>query len=143
MHVRMQIDTILEACSSIETAVLVSDFYALKDDLGPTTLAAAKLAFIDAHVTPFMAFLTATIDKNAAAAASASTVASSTAAPSSSTTVPCTSAPLGLTHLVGTGMTIADIAVYSTSCFLGRHLGGDCVAAHPKVARFVAQYEAM
>lgn len=129
---RAPVPLLQEACQALETQLLVSDWYALKDELGPATLAAAKLAFADTVVTPFLSSLAAILDTNKAKCAGTG----------GGITVPCTTAPLGLLHTVGSGVTIADVQAYSTCCFVERHLAG-ATAGNKTIADFVAGYNAM
>lgn len=123
----MQVDTVLEECAGLRSETLASDWYTCKEELGPRMLATAAAAFVADCLAPRLAALEAAFERNA----------------STATTEPRSAhAPAGLTHIVGGGLTVADVVLYATLCFLRRN-GLDLPCAVPRLTAFVHQMAAM
>ena len=120
-------DTVLEECAALRSATLAADWYACKGELGPRMLASAAASFAAGTLAPRLAALEAALERNVSAA----------------TTEPRSArAPAGLSHIVGGGLTVADVVLYTTLCFLRRN-GLDLPPAAPRLTTFVHQMAAM
>ena len=95
----------LSEAARLEAAVVHADWYLCAPELGPRSLACAKAAFAERHVASSLA------------AWEAGAAASATRSPA------CTASPRGAVHLVGSVLTVADLQVYSTLCFVDRTFG--------------------